>query len=35
MKKNDIIENEILCCFYTEFNTETGAEIICQFPEEY
>ena len=26
---------EILCCFYSEFNTEKGAEIIYQFPKDY
>jgi len=26
---------DILCCLYSEFNTEKGAEIILQFPKEY
>ena len=28
-------EKKILCLFYNEFNTETGAEIIFQYPKKY
>lgn len=26
---------DIICCFYSEFNTEKGAEILWQFPGDY
>lgn len=25
----------ILCCFYSEFHTEKGAEILFQYPQKY
>ena len=34
MIKNLKKESKILCLFYNEFNTETGAEIIFQHPKK-